>query len=1610
MAALADQAGEGVRLVQRRHASDGRALPGGLGGGGGKHRDLRRRPRVGQGAYVRKRRRVHRQQAGEAARCDTERRQRTAGTQRAEQSPRRLVGGIERRTRIDMQHEVRRRQRVLLAPRHAHAGRYTVGKAQARGAVGGQHRQRDRAGGDEGAQTVQRRAVPFHEQHGKGRLAVPRGGLDQRHGLRGDGPGGRRSGLPLVDQPGGMGDRYGSAQMIGELGREAGADGELSGAVRRRVGDFVQQRLGRGKIAVGLDAPSFFRRVAGETALGEKPEQGEEGGAPLVGKSAPADERIDIDRHIRGRLPDNCGHRPVGDGVGEGVQHEQVVGGRHFLPRVEEGLDTRRGPGSGRPEADEALPEIAVEFFRRGEGDGPQFDAVDPRDLGIGGIEQGDVEGERARAGAKNRQRRPYRRRRAADGEHGEAHRQIGRAGFRGAALRRHVRRHHEAMEGRIRQRRRQHIGAGLRRPGRDQVEMDLRSRAAGGTHQPERRAVVEAEPRGAGIERVGIEDALRFLRRRGGQNLGGGRSGVGEDASPGVNGPFLRAAGPRADGDAAVGRHPHLRLDALAGGEPERGEDVEFLQPQPVGAQHLAPGGQRHLGKAGRGHDGVAADLVVGEEGAGVEVEQPAPLAPVAMQPDAEERMMTVAGAGQVDRLAGARRVDRLAVPRRLGQVDPPRRGGRAEETRLVHRRAVDQRGQDGAPDRVFVRPVLFLQGGEHGGRPPGIGEDFPYEAGEHRLRADLQEDTDGVVLRQRADGGIELHRLADVVPPVAGVERGVVDDLAGEPGDEGNGRGLRHQRREGLDDRLVERAHPGSVERVVDAEALADDALPSGKAQHRVHRAGGAGERDALRRVEGADDDVRLLGGGDELGRPVGARHEEGHQAGAARLGLQAAAPVDEVRGIRQVQRAGDMGGRDLADAVADHGGRRAAGGRQYPGERDFQREDERLGDLGGGERRLVRRLPEGGGERPAGQRLENGVDLVDGGAEAGAGVPGRVAHAGILPAIAGEDEGDLRAGPARGAAQQGAVLAATGDAAQLAGRVGIVGRNGEAVLQPRAAMRHGMGEALGLGFALQPPGIALRKRRERLCAMRRKHQHRRQGCGGGRHLMRLGKADDGMGVGAAEAEGGNAGDAFVRVERQRFGGGAQVQRLEVDMLVQRVEMQRGRQLAPLQRVERLQQPREPGSRFQMADIGLHRADGQRPRAPRPDRLADGAGLGRVADQRPRAMRLDEGEAVRGDAARGIEFLEQALLRPALRHGDAERAPVGIGPARHHHGAGRCAHRTGRAETAQDRHHPALGADIAVGAARERPAASRGREHAGAGEADEVERARQHVHARHHGGVDLPALDGLHRAVEGDQRGGAGRVDGKARAGEAVDVRNPVGDDGQGVAGDEMRVGRRDVGDEMQRMVERGGADEDADIGPRDRRQRNVRVLERLPHQLQQQALLRVDLLGLARGEAKGAGVEAVDVVEHARREGVGTARHATARMQEALMRPAVGRNLAHGAFAARQQRPERRLVRRARQTAGAADNGRGMRRLRRGDGVRGIRSMNDAIQTAPHTASPDVGNRPCGRPVASCGDMVERNGNGTGAGRAGLRTERPPRPRRMRPAHPAPRPASA
>ena len=240
------------------------------------------------------------------------------------------------------------------------------------------------------------------------------------------------------------------------------------------------------------------------------------------------------------------------------------------------------------------------------------------------------------------------------------------------------------------------------------------------------------------------------------------------------------------------------------------------------------------------------------------------------------------------------------------------------------------------------------------------------------------------------------------------------------------------------------------------------------------------------------------------------------------------------------------------------------------------------------------------------------------------------------------------------------------------------------------------------------------------------------------------------------------------------------------------------------------------------------------------------------------------------------------------------------------------------------QDQHDHAFRPDIAVGRGVERPAETGGRQHGGPRESHEREGREQEIGPGHDRGVDLALLDRVDRQAEGDERGGAGRVDGEARAVEVEIIGQPVRDDAERIARHHVDVGRRRIGEEARAVIHGRRADIDPGVGSGQGGGPDAGMGQRVVRDFQEVSLLRVDLFGLARAHAEGAGVEAPDVVDQPGREGVALARLVRRGMIEGLSGETVARDGPDGAAIVLQQGPERIGIARAWQTPRISDNG--------------------------------------------------------------------------------------
>ena len=951
---------------------------------------------------------------------------------------------------------------------------------------------------------------------------------------------------------------------------------------------------------------------------------------------------------------------------------------------------------------------------------------------------------------------------------------------------------------------------------------------------------------------------------------------------------------------------------------------DLEIRDRRGLGAEPVAGHRERHFGKGRARQQHVPVHHVVGQDGFERRVDDAVPFKGVGGEARAHQR---VPGPGHevAHRLGGVAEPEPLLLPRVGGQV---RHGPGIGAQNRVGRdpRAARQRARHRGAERINQLGLAVVHRERRAGHVVG-GEDIVDVGQQDRVRPDLDEDA-------RAFAGRGLHplgeqdRFADVAPPVARIEGLAGQDGSGHGRHEGGPAGVGRKRREIVEQRPFDGVDQGAVEGVADVELLHPHLQAAGLLAELVQRVGGARQRGGARAVIGRHRQVRDLGR-ELLGNLPRADHDR-HAAPVEGELLVMAAIMDHLDGIRQVQDAGRLGGRDLADAVAHHQVGLQAEPVQGAGRGGLDGKDQRLRHAGLGDLVGERVARHHVGERPARQGAEQAVDLVETRAEIRVVAVGGPAHADPLAAVARVHEGHARVAARcrarhRGRAGLGASL---GEGPENGRQVGAaLHRQHEAFGQQVAPVVGSRRQRVALRFRrpVQDVGVAARQGAQGGPAVGRQHQQARRLGGGHGRLRGWRTRQDHVGIGAAEPVGAHPGQAWRAgpLQPHGCGGDRQVQALEIDVRIQRVDVQGGGQQVVFEGQRGLDDARDPGGRFRVADVGLDRADGQRRGAAPAEHLAERRGLDRVAHGGAGAVRLHEGQAFGIDAVFAVKLFEQQRLPLLRRQRDAVGAAVRIDPRAHHGGVDAVAARPQATLGPEHQDAAALRPHVAVGRGREGLAQARARQHGGLREVDELERRRENADPAHDRGLDPPRLQGLDGGVERHHGGGAGRVDREARAVQVIDVGDAVGQDRGGVAGGEIAVRGRQVEHLGIAVVGRRGADEHARFGSGEARRRDAGILQGLPGELQQQALLRVHLVGLARRQAERARVEPPDVVEHARRPGVAAPALALARVTEALQGPAIRGHLRDRAGLILQQGPKRRHGLRAGQAARTPDD---------------------------------------------------------------------------------------
>ena len=497
----------------------------------------------------------------------------------------------------------------------------------------------------------------------------------------------------------------------------------------------------------------------------------------------------------------------------------------------------------------------------------------------------------------------------------------------------------------------------------------------------------------------------------------------------------------------------------------------------------------------------------------------------------------------------------------------------------------------------------------------------------------------------------------------------------------------------------------------------------------------------------------------------------------------------------------------------------------------------------------------------------------------------------------------------------------------------------------VEPRDVMRGQIAKRSGgLPRERQDPEIArnepfLRPGRTRERPRKRREDRGRRACRPPRSavhrgVMRFSVApDDDVRVGAGEPERAHPRErrAAGRARPVRRGRGhpdGQAIPVDLGIGILEVEMPRDHPLA--HREQHLDEPRGPRPGREVADVGLDRSHEERPvRLPPPavDRRHR-VHLGRVPESRPGPVRLQVVHPRGLDPGPRQRLLDHPLLGGALRGGQTGADPVLVHRRTVDHPPDPVAGRLRLVEAPKHQHPAAFAPHEAVRPFVERPAPAGRRQHSGVGERFGRQRREDHAHAARERQIGLPALETGHRMVHRDERRRARRVHRDRRPLQAQREGDPPARGAEAVAGDQVqgRVGSGAFVFAANDLLVLVAPDPDVDPAPAAHQpvRTDAGVLERLPAQLQQQPLLRVQRLRLERRDPEELRVELVDTGQE-RTESRGVVHGHLIREHLPHAPFAVtGRAVGDRAPAGLEEPPEVREVLRAGKPAGHAHDG--------------------------------------------------------------------------------------
>ncbi len=368
-----------------------------------------------------------------------------------------------------------------------------------------------------------------------------------------------------------------------------------------------------------------------------------------------------------------------------------------------------------------------------------------------------------------------------------------------------------------------------------------------------------------------------------------------------------------------------------------------------------------------------------------------------------------------------------------------------------------------------------------------------------------------------------------------------------------------------------------------------------------------------------------------------------------------------------------------------------------------------------------------------------------------------------------------------------------------------------------------------------------------------------------------------------------------------------------LPIDVRVQLCAVKRRHQRAMVKLQRDLDQPDDAGGGFRMADVRLDRADGAGTRI-HPSRIGtpEPFDLDRVAKWSPRAVSLDVPDRFRRYTGVRKAGREQVRLRHLTGHGEATDGSHMIDGAAFDH----CPHvipiRNRTPERLQHDRSDGFARDVTIAALSEAAATAIARIHLHEAVRGVLSRMQREIHAAGNRDLAVPCPDALNGLMHGHQRRGAHGVDHQARPMKTAEIGDPIGN----ARGALRERNHRTVCHPLSRdqrvvFVHHPGEHPDthALVLARRRYQRPrgvTGILDCLPADFQEVALLRVDRLGFSWGDAEEQGIETIHIVEKSAPSRCRLARGRAQPLERAPI-PARGRHLGHTVLAGLQILPE-------------------------------------------------------------------------------------------------------